>query len=145
MSIARRFSKLIGHVFPLVRIILHKCVGLIGLSLAFRCASSTLIVSSPCGVKGIFSIVPSPFNQSSLSLSPFALALFNSCYGSVALLLQSDPPRPAPNRCHNNTLPTPAGAEPLSAGNVGQEILQCTNTEVTLLHGPNGLSGSAAS
>jgi hypothetical protein len=96
-------------------------------------------------VKGIFSIVPSPFNQSSLSLPPFALALFNSCYGSLALPLQSNPPRPAPHCCHNKASPTPADAKPLSAGNVGQEILQCTNTEVTLLHGPNGLRRSTAS
>lgn len=33
--------------------------------------------------------------------------------------------------------------QPGSAGNVGQEILQRTNTKITLLQGPNGLRGSA--
>ena len=53
---------------------------------------------------------------------------------------------------HHNPVSPPAdtAGDPLfgcavvsSAGDVGQEILQCANTEVALLQGPNGLCGGA--
>ena len=39
--------------------------------------------------------------------------------------------------------PVSTGTGTGSAGNVGQEILQCADTEAALLQGPNGLRGSA--